>query len=119
VDTQALHVSTAYGAELFSWKLNWFGTRAANHYLYSDYFGFARRKESNEVWDTGAGFSFTRDLPQDANILVSTDLYYADRNYPVTKTAQGFATEYDFSVKPNLCSTCPALSVTTFLLRHP
>ncbi|MDR3172440.1 MAG: TonB-dependent receptor [Treponema sp.] len=107
VDTQMLNLSASYGAEKYSWKLNWFGDRAANHYMYKDYFGFARRKESNEVWDTGLGFSFIRDLPQNASLLVSTDLYYADKNYPVTGTAQGFAKEYDFSLKPNILLNMP------------
>jgi vitamin B12 transporter len=102
-----LNLSAAYGAENYSWKLAWFGTRAANHYMYKDYFGFARRKESNEVWDTGLSFSVTRDLPEAASLLVSSDLYYADKKYPVSGTAQGFAREYDFSLKPALLLNMP------------
>jgi vitamin B12 transporter len=106
-DTQALNLSASYGAEAYSWKASWFGNRAANHYLYEDYSGFARRKESNEVLDTGLGFSFTRDLPRDASLLASADFYYADKNYPVTGTAQGFAKERDFSVKPGVLLDAP------------
>jgi hypothetical protein len=107
VDTQTLNFFAGYGAGNYSWKLNWFGNRAANHYLYRDYFGFARRKESNEVLDTGLGFSFVRDLPKDATLLSTTDLYYANRQYPVTGTAVGFAKEYDFSIKENLIFDAP------------
>jgi vitamin B12 transporter len=107
VDTQMLNLSASYGTDKYSWKASWFGNRAANHYMYKDYFGLARRKESNEVWDTGGGFSFTRDLPQDASLLATADFYYADKNYPVTGTAQGFAKEYDFSVKPSILLNAP------------
>jgi vitamin B12 transporter len=107
VDTQMLRLSAAYGAENFSWKAAWFGNRAANHYLYRDYSGFARRKEHNEIWDTGANFSLTRNLPRDASLLASAGLYYADKNYPVTGTAQGQAKEYDFSFKPSLMLNMP------------
>jgi vitamin B12 transporter len=107
VDTQRMHLSAAYGAETFSWKAAWFGNRAANHYLYRDYSGFARRKENNEILDTGADFSFTRNLPGDASLLASAGLYYADKNYPVTGTSRGRAKEYDFSVKPNIMLNMP------------
>jgi vitamin B12 transporter len=106
-DTQMLDLAAAYGAENYSWKLSWFGNRAANHYLYKDYFGFARRKESNEVWDTGLGFSFVRALPRDARLLTSADWYFANRQFPVTGTARGFATEYDFQITPNLLLNMP------------
>jgi vitamin B12 transporter len=107
VDTQMLNLAASYGAADYSWKLSWFGNRAANHYMYRDYYGFARRKESNEVWDTGLGLSFIRTLQDDASLLFSADLYLADRNYPVTGTAQGFATQHDFSFKPNILLHMP------------
>jgi vitamin B12 transporter len=106
-DTQALNFFAGYGAEKYSWKLNWFGTRAMNHYLYQDYDGFARRKMSNEIWDTGAGFSYSRDLAYDASLLSSTDLYYAAKQYPVTGTAEASAMEHDFSVEENLSLDAP------------
>jgi vitamin B12 transporter len=106
-DTQALSFFAGYGAEKHSWKLNWFGTRAMNHYLYQDYNGFARRKMSNEIWDTGAGFSYSRDLAHDATLLSSTDLYYAAKEYPVTGTAEASALERDFSVEETLSIDAP------------
>jgi vitamin B12 transporter len=106
-DTQSLTFFAGYGAEKYSWKLNWFGNRAMNHYLYKDWHGFARRKESNEVYDTGLGFSFVRDLPADAVLLFSTDFYYGDRDYPFTGTAEGYGTEYDVSVKQNMVFDMP------------
>jgi vitamin B12 transporter len=107
LDTQQLNFFAGYGAENYSWKLSWFGNRAMNHYLYKDYFGFARRKESNEIWDTGLGFSYTRNLPDAATLLSSTDLYYADKEYPVTGTAEGSAHGRDFSVKESLILDAP------------
>jgi vitamin B12 transporter len=109
VDTQMAKLFAAYGGENYSCKINWFGTRAGNHYLYKDYFGFARRKENNEVWDTGLGVSFIRELPDAASLLASADFYYGDKNYPVTGTAQGHAGERDFSIKPNIMIDMPRI----------
>jgi outer membrane cobalamin receptor len=106
-DTQALSFFAGYGAEKYSWKLNWFGTRAMNHYLFKDYNGFARRKMSNGIWDAGAGFSWSLDLPEDATLLSSTDLYYAAKEYPVTGTAEASAMEHDFSVEETLSIDAP------------
>jgi outer membrane cobalamin receptor len=74
-DTQSLDFFVGYGWERFSARLNWFGNRAANHYLYKDNAGFARRKESNDVWDTGVGLSLAWDLPDSGALLSATDLY--------------------------------------------
>jgi vitamin B12 transporter len=106
-DTQSLNFFAAWGAEKYSWKANWFGNRAMNHYLYRDYRGFARRKMSNEIWDTGGGFSYVRDLPDMATLLASADLYYAAREYPVTGTAESSAMEHDFQAKGDLKLDAP------------
>jgi vitamin B12 transporter len=107
VDTQMLSAFVKWGSEKLSWKLNTFANRAANHYLYKDYAGFARRKASNEVLDTGLGASFVWDLPSFVMLSSDTSLYFADRQYPVTGTAEGFAKGRDFSVKENLAVIIP------------
>jgi vitamin B12 transporter len=107
VDTQMLNFSLGYGAEKFSFKANWFGNHASNQYLYRDYGGFARRKESNAVLDTGGGVSFVWDLPNLVKLFSTTNFYYADRQYPVTGTSAGFAKEYDFSAKQSLMLDAP------------
>ncbi|MDR1147095.1 MAG: TonB-dependent receptor, partial [Spirochaetaceae bacterium] len=106
-DTQMLNFYMGYGWERFSMKLNWSGNRAGNHYLYKDNYNFARRKQSNEVLDTGLGMSLVRALPQDATLMSTTDFYLADRQYPVTATAVGFAKSRDFSVKETLMLDAP------------
>jgi vitamin B12 transporter len=102
-----LNLYGGYGWDKFSMKLSWSGNHAANHYLYQDYYGFARRKESNEVWDSGLGLSLVWELPWDATLMSTTDLYYADRQYPVTGTAVGFAKAKDFSLKETLMLDAP------------
>jgi vitamin B12 transporter len=59
------------------------------------------------VWDTGLATSLVWDLPADATLLSTTDLYYADRQYPVTGTAVSFAKSRDFSVKETLMLDAP------------
>ncbi|WP_062328171.1 TonB-dependent receptor plug domain-containing protein [Treponema endosymbiont of Eucomonympha sp.] len=108
-DMQMLSLSAGYGGESLSWKASWFGNRAGNHYLYRDDYGFARRKESNEIVDTGLDASLVRDLPKRATFVSDTSLYYADKNYPVTPNAVGFAKAHDFSAKETLALDAPAL----------
>jgi vitamin B12 transporter len=106
-DTQMLAAYAGYGWEKFSMKLNWSGNHAGNHYLYQDFREFARRKQSNEVWDTKLGVSMVFDLPADGTLGSTTNLYLGDRQYPVTGTAVGFAKSKDFSVKETLVLNAP------------
>jgi vitamin B12 transporter len=108
-DMQTLSVFTKYGGDNFSWKTSLFGNRAGNHYLYKDYAGFARRKESNEIADAGASASFVWDIN---NVMLSNDhtFYIADKQYPVTGTSEGFAKAKDFSFKESFTLLAP----TTF-----
>jgi vitamin B12 transporter len=106
-DTQMLNFYMGYGWERFSMKVSWSGNRAGNHYLYKDYYGFARRKQSNNIYDTRFGVSLTGALPQDASLMSTTDFYYADRQYPVTGTSVGFAKSHDFSAKETLMLDAP------------
>ncbi|MDR0731399.1 MAG: TonB-dependent receptor plug domain-containing protein, partial [Treponema sp.] len=101
-DTQFLNLFAAWGSESFSAKVSWFGDWARNHYLYQDYGGFVRRKESNEVLDTGGNVFFTVNLPRDSILVSSSDLYTASRHFPVTGTSVGFAQTYDSKITERL-----------------
>jgi vitamin B12 transporter len=107
VDTQALSIFAAYGGERFSARLSLFGDRAANHYLYKDYEGFARRKESNEVLDAGGALALGFDLPGDASLSSATDVYAASRHFPVTGTSVGYAQTSDSKVTERLQLAMP------------
>jgi outer membrane cobalamin receptor len=107
LDMQTLSFSAGHGAEKFSWKAGLFGNRAGNHYLYEDDYGFARRKASNEVLDTGGNVSLAWDLPKDATLLTDTKYYYAHRNFPITQNSTGYAVAKDFSLTENLLFNAP------------
>ena len=107
VDTQMLSLFTAYGGDRFSARLSWFGDRAANHYLYKDYDGFARRKESNEVLDTGGALALGFDLLQDASLFSTTEAYAASRHFPVTGASVGYAQTYDTKLTERLQLAMP------------
>jgi outer membrane cobalamin receptor len=109
VDMQSLSLSAGYGRENFSWKGSLFGNRAGNHYLYRDDYGFARRKESNEVLDGGAGTAFVWNLSDTTTALSDTKFYYARRNFPVTPNSTGYAEAEDVQVTENLLFNAPVL----------
>jgi vitamin B12 transporter len=109
LDMQTLSLFAEYGAEDFSLKGSWFGNLAGNHYNYQEYSGFARRKISNEVKDTGASVDLSFNLPSLMTLRSTTDFYYADRNYPVTGTSAGSAKYVEASVKEGLYFHAPAI----------
>jgi len=89
-DAQRVNAFAAYGAENHSFRLNLFANRAANHFMFRDSYGDARRRKGNEVFDAGASASFIRELPDFSNFILTGSFYYADKNIPFS----GFATEY-------------------------
>jgi outer membrane cobalamin receptor len=107
LDMQSLSFFAGYGAKNFSWKGSLFGNRAGNHYLYQDDYGFARRKESNEVLDAGGDAAFTWNLSDTTSMVSDTKLYYARRNFPVTPDATGYALARDFQLTENLLFNAP------------
>ncbi|MDR2518091.1 MAG: TonB-dependent receptor [Spirochaetaceae bacterium] len=108
-DTQRLDLSAGLGMERLSLRVNWFGTRAANHYLYKDYYGFTRRKQSNQVWDTGLGGTVIFSLPNEARLSSAAQLYAASKQYPVTGVSEGYGLERDFSLKESLSFHAPVI----------
>jgi outer membrane cobalamin receptor len=109
VDMQSLSFSAGYGAEKFSWKASLFGNRAGNHYLYQDDYGFARRKISNEVLDSGGNASFAWDLSDTSTLVSDAKLYYARRNFPVTPNSTSYALAEDFQVTENILFNAPVI----------
>jgi vitamin B12 transporter len=109
VDMQTLSLFAGYGAEMFSWKATAFGNRADNHYVYKDDYGFARRKVSNEVLDTGGNVSLAWDLSDTTTLISDTKHYYAYRNFPVTPNSIGHALARDFSITENVLFNAPLI----------
>jgi vitamin B12 transporter len=107
VDTQNFAFSLGYGAEKSSWSGGFFANRAGNHFLFKDYYGRTLRRESNEVWDTGASLSYIRDLPGDAKLIAGEDLYYGGKNIPLSGTSDIGEKQRDFSARQNLMLDMP------------
>jgi vitamin B12 transporter len=108
LDTQNYTVFAGFGAEKYSWSANLFANRAANHFLFTDYMKKIRRKDNNQVWDTGASASFVRNLPDDySKLIVSADLYYGDKNIPTSGASSVSGTQADFSTRQNILLDMP------------
>jgi vitamin B12 transporter len=107
---QSLSLSGGYGGEQFSWKGSVFANRAGNHFLYQDDYGFARRKESNEVVDGGGSATFVWTLPDTTTtVLWDTKLFAARRDFPVTPDSVGYAVAEDLQVTENLVFNAPLI----------
>jgi vitamin B12 transporter len=107
-DTQMASFGYGYGGENTALAFSWFGDRAANHYLYENYYGYAMRKESNEVLDTGASASVIWEIPGTySKLLAQTDFYYGNKNIPLSGTARSTVNENDFNVRGNLILDAP------------
>jgi vitamin B12 transporter len=108
IDTQMMSFGLGYGGKNTSLALNWFGDRAANHYVYENYYGYAMRKESNEILDTGASASLIWDAPDGySKLLAQTDVYYANKNIPLSGTARETVNENDVTIRGNLIFDSP------------
>ncbi|MDR1904415.1 MAG: TonB-dependent receptor, partial [Treponema sp.] len=109
-DTQNLSLFAGLGAEKFSWSANWFGNRAANHYLFTASDNSRRRREYNEVYDTGFNTSFVWDLPEYTKLILSGDIYYGDKNFPITGGSAGTYGDWrDFSTRQNIMLDMPRI----------
>jgi vitamin B12 transporter len=107
VDTQNIALSLGYGAERSSWSGGLFANRAGNHFLFNDYYGRTLRRESNEVWDAGGTLSYIRDLPDEAKLIIGGDLYYGDKNIPLSGISDIGEKQRDFSTRQNLMVDMP------------
>jgi vitamin B12 transporter len=107
-DTQHVSFFTRYGGKKNSVSADLFVNRAQNHYLYRDnIFERIRRKENNEVWDTGLRLSLVRELVNDAKLILSGDAYYGDKNLPLAGFSTQAAKQQDFSTVQNIMFDVP------------
>jgi vitamin B12 transporter len=106
-DAQKLGLSAVYGAEQYSLRMNLFGNRAGNHFLYQDNYGAPRRKEGNEVWDTGASVSFLRELSGYTKLIAAGDIYYGDKHIPASGYTAEYAEQNDFSTRQTVMLDMP------------
>jgi len=106
-DTQRINLFGSYGTEKYSFRLNLSGNRAENHFLYQDYFGLARRKESNEILDGGASLSFIRELPEQSRLIATGAFYSGDKNIPDSGYAMTYRKQKDIYSRENVMLDMP------------
>jgi vitamin B12 transporter len=106
-DTQNINVSAAYGGNGFSITANTFANRAENHFLFTDNYNYIRRKDNNEVWDTGGAVSVIRELPDLSKLILSSNLYYGDKNIPSSGFSSNVGKQRDFSSRNNVMFYMP------------
>jgi vitamin B12 transporter len=107
IDTQNLSLSLGFGAEKYSWSGGLFANRVGNHFLYEDGYERTLRREGNEVWDAGVSLSFVRDLPDYVKLIAGGDLYYGDKNIPISGISDIAEKQRDFSTRQNLMLDMP------------
>ena len=106
-DTQNYSLDAAYGGDKFSVAANAFANRAANHFLFTDSIGYVRRKDNNEVWDTGAGASFIWEFPSYTKLITSSNFYYGDKNIPTSGFSSILGSQQDTSTRHSLMLDAP------------
>ena len=107
LDTQNLTVSAGYGGNGFSLSANAFANRVENHFLFKDSYNYTRRKDNNEVWDTGAGTSAVWELPDLTKFIASANFYYGDKNIPSSGFSSVFGKQQDLSARGNAMVDMP------------
>lgn len=107
LDTQNYSLSAAYGKDGFSITANTFANRAENHFLFKDFTGRTRRKDNNEVWDTGAEASAVWDFPSLTKLIASSKFYYGDKNIPTSGFSSNARNQRDISTRNSLMLDVP------------
>jgi vitamin B12 transporter len=106
-NAQNMSLFAAYGAEKYSLSANIFANLAQNHFLYKDDLNMTRRKDSNEVWDTGLRLSFIRELPDYTKIILTGDAYYGDKSLPISGYSELAGRQKDFSTAQSVMLDMP------------
>jgi vitamin B12 transporter len=75
--------------------------------LYRDYYGYARRKEGNEILDGGASFSLVRELPGFAQLAAAGSFYAADKHIPFSGYTAQYAAQNDRAAHAHLMLDMP------------
>jgi vitamin B12 transporter len=109
LDTQKITVFTGLGMEKFSWSANLFANRAANHFLYNENTGTVRRRDSNEILDTGLSSSFIWNLADYTKLILGGSVYYGNKNFPDAPTSPVFETQKDFLTRQNILLDMPRI----------
>ena len=107
LDTQSYSLQAAYGGKRLSISANAFANQAGNHFITKDSFQITRRKENNEVWDTGAAASMIWEFPDLSKLIYSSNFYYGDKNIPVTAFSANVGKQRDISTRHNLMLDMP------------
>jgi len=106
-DTQNYSLSASYGGNDFSVSANAFANRAENHFYFSDTYNRTRRKDNNEVWDTGLTASLMREFADSSKLIFSPNFYYADKNIPSSGFSPDAGKQQDMSTRHNLMFDMP------------
>jgi vitamin B12 transporter len=106
-DTQNYSFSAAFGGNDFSITANAFANRAENHFLFTDTYKYTRRKDNNEVWDSGGAVSAVWELPDLAKLIASTNFYYGDKNIPNSGFSSNVGKQQDLSSRNNVMLDMP------------
>jgi vitamin B12 transporter len=107
VDAQKYSLSAGYGGKNFSLTARAFANRAENHFIFKDSYNITRRKDNNEVWDTGASASLIWELPDLTKLIASSNFYYGDKNIPTSGFSRDFGVQQDSSFRQNLMLDMP------------
>jgi len=107
LDTQNYALSASYGGEKTSVTAGLFANQARNHFLFTDFAKYTRRKDNNEVWDTGIDASFVRNLSGYSKLLASSKIYYSGRNFPTSGFSENVGSQRNFSARQNLMLEAP------------
>ena len=106
-DSQNLNLFGAYGAEKNSFQFDIFANRAGNHFLYQDEYGYARRKEGNDILDTGASLSYIQEFKNNSKLITTGAFYYGDKNIPVSGFTSEYAQQKDMASRENIMLEMP------------
>jgi len=106
-DTQNYSLSASYGGSSFSVSANAFANRAENHFYFSDTYNRTRRKDNNEVWDTGVTASLIWEFTDLSKLIFSPNFYYSDKNIPSSGFSPDVGKQNDMSTRHNLMFDMP------------
>jgi len=107
LDAQNYALSASYGGEKTSVTAGFFANRAQNHFLFTDFAEYTRRKDNNEVWDTGINASFVRNLSGYSKLLGAAKIYYGERNFPASGFSENAGRQQNFSARQSLMFEAP------------
>ena len=104
---QNYSLNAAYGGKSFSISAGTFANRAANHFNFTDSYNYTRRKDNNEVWDTGLNASLVWEFSNFSKLIYSPDFYYGDKNVPLSGFSRTAGNQRDISTRHNLMLDMP------------